>query len=428
MRVGRTTLEARTVEIRASVIRYRNKPAVLAVVRDIAERIREEEARRENEAKLASLKKMESLGLLAGGVAHDLNNVLSGIVSYPQVLLLQLPEESKMRKSLETIQRSGQRAAEIVQDLLTVARGAVISKEPLNLNDIVGEYLGSPEHSRLLQYHRLVTVKTRLDYGLSNINGSRAKIRKLLMNLVSNAEAIEGAGSVVVSTVNRLVDRPLKGYDRVNSGEYAVLAVADTGSGISAEDLQRIFEPFYTKKVLGRSGTGLGLTVVWNVVQDHDGYIDVATDSQGTRFELYSPVTREAVRSRKPPVPLDDLRGRGETILVIDDVKTQREVACQMVEALGYRPTAVSGGEEAIDYLKDHSVDMLLLDMIMDPGIGGRETYERIKKIHPLQKAIVVSGSAKTEQVRETLKLGAGRYLKKPLILEELGAALKAEL
>lgn len=429
VRIGGAASEARTVEIRANAIRYRSKPAVLAVVRDITERIREEEARRENEVKLARLKKMESLGLLAGGVAHDLNNVLSGIVSYPQVLLLQLPEGSKLRKSLETIQKSGQRAAEIVQDLLTVARGAVVSKEPLNLNDIVGEYLKSPECSRLLEYHRLVTVKTRLDPALSNINGSSAHIRKVLMNLVSNAsEAIDGAGSVVVSTMNRRIDRPLTGDERVNSGEYAVLAVADNGSGISADDLQRIFEPFYTKKVLGRSGTGLGLTVVWNVVQDHDGYIDVAADRRGTRFELYFPVTQEAVRSKPPSVPLDDLRGSGETILVVDDVKTQREVTCQMVEALGYRATAVSGGEEAVEYLKEHRVDLLLLDMIMDPGIGGRETYERIKSIHPRQKAIVVSGFAETEQVRETLKLGAGRYLKKPLILEELGAALKAEL
>jgi two-component system, cell cycle sensor histidine kinase and response regulator CckA len=372
---------------------------------------------------------MESLGLLAGGVAHDLNNVLSGIVSYPQVLLLQLPEESKLRKPMETIQKSGQRAAEIVQDLLTVARGAVISKEPLNLNDVIGEYLKSPECGRLLQYHPGVTVKTRSDPLLLNVKGSSAHIRKVLMNLVSNAsEAIDGAGDVVVSTMNRRIERPLKGYESIKSGEYAVVAVADSGSGISADDLQRIFEPFYTKKVLGRSGTGLGLTVVWNVVQDHNGYIDVATDSRGTRFELYFPVTEEPVRNKKPSVPLDDLQGRGETILVVDDVKTQREITCQMVEALGYRAMAVSGGEEAVDYLKDHSVDLLLLDMIMDPGISGRETYERIKKIRPRQKAIIVSGFAETAQVRETLKSGAGRYLKKPLILAELGAALKEEL
>jgi PAS domain S-box-containing protein len=429
MRIRRSALEERIVEIRASAIRYRNKPAILAIMRDITERIREEEARRENEVKLTRLKKMESLGLLASGVAHDLNNVLSGIVSYPELILLQLPEDSKLRKSLEAIQKSGQRAAEIVQDLLTVARGAVISKEPLNLNDIISEYLISPEHDKLLQYHPAVTVKVELDSQLFNMNGSPSHVRKIVMNLVSNAsEAIDGAGNVVVSTMNRYIDQPLKGYDRINIGEYSVLAVADNGPGISADDLQRIFEPFYTKKVMGRSGTGLGLTVVWNVMQDHDGYIDVVTDSRGSKFELYFPVTRESVKNKKFPVPLEDLYGCGETILVVDDVESQREITCQMLEALQYKATAVSGGEEAAHYLKEHNVDLLLLDMIMDPGINGRETYERIKKIHPRQKAIIVSGYAETEQVQETLKLGAGRYLKKPLILEELALAVKEEL
>ena len=429
IRIRRADLEERIVELRASVIRYRNKPALLAVLRDITERIREEKALKESEAKLTRLRKMESLGLLAGGVAHDLNNVLSGIVSYPQLILLQLPEGSKLRKSIETIQKSGQRAADIVQDLLTVARGVAISKEPLNLNDIINEYLKSPEYEKLLQYHPAVTVNVELDPRLLNVNGSPAHIRTIVMNLVSNAsEAIDGTGNVVVSTMNRYIDRPLMGYDAVNVGEYAVLMVADNGSGISADDLQQIFEPFYTKKVMGRSGTGLGLTVVWNVVQDHEGYIDVATGKEGTKFDLYFPVTREPVQNKKLSVSLDDLYGHGETVLVVDDVQSQREISCEMLEALQYRAKAVSGGEEAVRYLKENSVDLLLLDMIMEPGINGRETYERIKKIHPRQKAIIVSGFAETEQVKETMKLGAGRYLKKPLTLEELGRALKEEL
>jgi CheY-like chemotaxis protein len=249
------------------------------------------------------------------------------------------------------------------------------------------------------------------------------------MNLVSNAsEAIDGTGNVVVSTMNRYIDRPLVGHDTVNVGEYAVLVVADNGPGISADDLQRIFEPFYTKKVMGRSGTGLGLTVVWNVVQDHAGYLDVVTGKEGTRFELYFPITRESVRNKKLSISLEDLYGHGETVLVVDDVQSQREISCEMLEALQYKAKAVSGGEEAVDYLRANSVDLLLLDMIMDPGINGRETYERIKKIHPQQKAIIVSGFAETEQVKDTMKLGAGRYLKKPLTLEELGRALKEEL
>ena len=429
VRIRRTDDEERILEINGSLINYIGRPAILAVVRDVTERIREEEALKKSEEKIVRLRKMESLGLLAGGVAHDLNNVLSGIVSYPELLLLGLPEDSKLRRPIKTIQESGQRAVAIVQDLLTVARGVAVSKDPLNLNDVIRGYLTSPEFKKLLQHHPGVTVKHDLDAKLLNIKGSSLHIRKAVMNLVSNAsEAIEGHGDVVVSTMNRYIDRPLKGYDDVNIGEYAVLVVEDNGPGISSDDLERIFEPFFTKKAMGRSGTGLGLTLVWNMVQDHEGYIDVISDKTGSRFELYFPITRYPVAEKSLSVPLEDLYGRGEMILVIDDVKSQREISCRMLEALRYKTKAVSGGEEAVEYLKEHSADLLLLDMIMDPGIDGRETYGRIKKIHPGQKAVIVSGFAETDQVKETMKLGAGRFIKKPLILEELGLAVKVEL
>ncbi|MGV8057276.1 MAG: response regulator [Smithellaceae bacterium] len=211
-------------------------------------------------------------------------------------------------------------------------------------------------------------------------------------------------------------------------GEYAVLTVMDNGPGISPDDLQRIFEPFYTKKVMGRSGTGLGLMVVWNVVQDHEGYIDLLSNERGTKFQLYFPVTRESAVHKKLSIPLDDLSGHGEMILVIDDVKSQREISCHILETLNYKTMAVSSGEAAIDYLQEHAVDLLLPDMIMDPGINGRETYARIKKIHPGQKAVICSGFAETQQVKETQELGAGRYIKKPLTLEELRITIKEEL
>ena len=283
-------------------IRRENKGEIAhyeGIVVDITDSMQAAEALRENNERLARSKKMESLGLLAGGVAHDLNNVLSGIVSYPELLLLELPEDNQFRKAIETIKESGDRAVAIVQDLLTVARGVATTREPLNLNDLIGDYLHSPEFTRLKQFHPTVTVKTNLDTDLLNINGSHVHIRKVVMNLVSNAsEAIKGSGNVTISTVNRYVDRPLRGYDDINAGEYAVLAVSDDGSGISSDDLERIFEPFYTKKVMGRSGTGLGLAVVWNVVQDHKGYIDVTSNENGTTFELFFPITREEI-SRK---------------------------------------------------------------------------------------------------------------------------------
>jgi PAS domain S-box-containing protein len=402
---------------------------LFGTVQDITDSKQTAEALRESEEKLSRAKKMESLGLLAGGVAHDLNNVLSGIVSYPELILLDLPKDSKFRKPIETMQESGHRAAAIVHDLLTVARGVATSKEPLNLNDLIDDYLHSPEFNRLKQFHPTITVKTNLDTDLFNISGSHLHVRKVVMNLVSNAsEAIEGSGNVTISTMNRYVDRPLRGYDYVDIGEYAHLSVSDDGSGISSDDLERIFEPFYTKKVMGRSGTGLGLAVVWNVMQDHQGYIDVNSDENGTTFEVYFPITRDEISDKDLSIPIKDYKGNGETILVVDDVESQREISCKMLDTLGYKTKAVSGGEEAVEYLKEHTIDLILLDMIMAPGINGRETYERVIKIHPNQKAIIVSGFAETNEVKEAQKLGAGRYIKKPITLETIGLAIKEEL
>ena len=249
------------------------------------------------------------------------------------------------------------------------------------------------------------------------------------MNLVSNAsEAIKGSGNVTISTVNRYVDTPLRGYDDITIGEYAVLAVSDDGLGISSDDLERVFEPFYTKKVMGRSGTGLGLAVVWNVVQDHNGYIDVTSNENGTMFELFFPITREEISGKDLSIPLKDLKGDGEKILVIDDVASQRDISCKMLETFDYTAKAVSSGEEAVEYLKENIVDLILLDMIMDPGINGRETYERIIKIHPNQKTIIVSGFAETDDVKKIQQLGAGKFIKKPLTLERIGLAIKEEL
>jgi PAS domain S-box-containing protein len=399
------------------------------IVLDITDSIQVAEALRQNKDKLARSKKMESLGLLAGGVAHDLNNVLSGIVSYPDLLLLELPEDSPFRKSIETIKESGDRAVAIVQDLLTVARGVATTKEPLNINDLIGDYLHSPEFNELKQFYPTVTVKTSLDTDLLNISGSHVHIRKVVMNLVSNAsEAIKGSGNITISTENLYLDKPLRGYDNINVGEYAVLAVSDDGSGISSDDLERIFEPFYTKKVMGRSGTGLGLAVVWNVLQDHKGYINVTSNENGTTFELFFPITREEISGKDLSIPFKDLKGDGEKILVIDDVESQRYISCRMLETFGYKTKAVSSGEEAVEYLKENTVDLILLDMIMDPGINGRETYERIIKISPNQKAVIVSGFAETDDVKETQKLGAGKFIKKPLTLERIGLDVKEEM
>ena len=395
---------------------------ILGVTRDISERKKLQE-------QLHKSQKMESLGLLAGGVAHDLNNVLSGIVSYPELLLMNLPDDSKLRKPLQTIMESGNRAAAIVQDLLTVARGVAITKKPLKLNDLVSDYFDSPEFKKLKQFYPGVTFKPHLAEDLFIIEASNIHIRKVIMNLVANAaDAVKKNGNVLIKTENRYLDKPLIGNEEINIGEYAVLTITDDGSGISSKDLWRIFEPFYTKKKMGRSGTGLGLSVVWNVMQDHKGYVNVKSDGEGTLFELYFPITRDVILKTDNNLSLTSYKGNGETILVVDDIESQREISSRMLDMLGYKYKAVSSGEKAIEYLKQNTVDLILLDMIMVPGINGYETYERIIKIHPGQKTIILSGFSETDDVKKTQSLGAGKYLKKPITLKKLGMAINEEL
>ena len=399
-------------------------------MRDIINRKQAEKERKDLEERIVRLQKMEALGLLAGGVAHDLNNVLSGIVGYPDLLLMELPEDSPLRKPILNMQSSGQKAADIVQDLLTLARRGVITSDVLNLNDIVMDYLASPEHERLKAFYAGVQIETNLDPKLLNVKGSPIHLRKTVMNLVSNAaEAQIAGGKITLLTKNQYVDRPIKGYDTIQEGDYVVIEVSDSGIGIATEELNRIFEPFYTKKVMGRSGTGLGMAVVWGTVQDHRGYIDIESkEGQGTTFYLYFPVTRESIVEKKSVIPVEAYMGTGQTILIVDDVRDQRDLASSMLTKLGYSAKAVSSGEEAIDYLKNNSTDLVLLDMIMDPGIDGLDTYRQILKLHPKQKAIIASGFSETKRAKEAQKLGAGQYVKKPYTLEKIGIAVKNEL
>ncbi len=399
-------------------------------IRDVTDRRRAEEERQNLEIKLQRAQKMEALGTMAGGVAHDLNNVLGIIVGFSEILLLDLDESSPLRPGLVNILNGSLRAAAIVQDLLTLARRGISSKQVVNLNQIIVDVQHSPESENLSAIHSSIRIETDLDPDLLNISGSAVHLGKTLFNLVSNAsEAMPKGGALTIKTFNQYLDRPVQGYDEVREGDYVVLGVSDTGEGIPAADLKRIFEPFYTKKVMGRSGTGLGLAVVWGTVKDHNGYIDVQSEEgRGSTFTLYFPVTREEITPEDVTVSLSEYLGNGETILIVDDVKEQRDLATMMLKKLNYSVTSVQSGEEAMAYLRENKVDLLVLDMIMDPGMDGLDTYRNVLKIHPKQKAIIVSGFSETARVNTAQFLGAGAYVKKPYIIEKLGQAVRKEL
>jgi CheY-like chemotaxis protein len=197
---------------------------------------------------------------------------------------------------------------------------------------------------------------------------------------------------------------------------------------MSSSDLEKIFEPFYTKKAMRRSGTGLGMSVVWGTVKDLGGFIDVITkEGSGTAFVLYFPASRSKIETPST-VYIEDYLGKGESILIVDDAKEQRDLAKQMMQRLGYDAHTAASGEEAVELIKNRPYDVLLLDMIMPPGMDGLETYKQIVTIVPDQKVVIASGYAETERVRKAQQMGAGSYIKKPFTVEKIGLAVRKEL
>ena len=408
--------------------------AIRLVKGELDELLREREAAQEEkkrlEKQLQHARKMEAIGTLAGGVAHDLNNILSGIVSYPELVLMDLPQDSEIRKPIESMRNSGERAAAIVQDLLTMARRGVVTKEIIKLAGIVSDYLQSPEFEYLQRTYKDMEIETHIDENLLHIAGSPVHLSKTLMNLASNAaEAMPEGGTLTISLENRYIDGNRSGDPDIGEGDYVLLTVKDTGIGISQEVIDRIFEPFYTKKVMGRSGTGIGMAVVWGTVTDHNGHIDIQTEEGiGTTFSLFFPAVRKGADRVMETAPTEDLRGKGETILVVDDVEEQRLIASGLLGKMGYEVASASGGEETLEYLQSNRVDLIILDMIMEPGMDGLETYQRILELCPGQRAIIASGFSESERVRRAQDLGAGAYVKKPYTMEALASAVRREL
>ena len=399
---------------------------------EIEERKWAQQERLRLESELLRGEKMELLGRLAGGVAHDLNNVLSGIVSYPDLLLHKLAPDSDMRGPLQNIRRAGTRAALIVQDLLTLARRGITAREQVQLNDIINAHLQSPEFINLQKNFPGVTIETRLSPELQNLSGSPVHLEKAVMNLLVNSfEAIENKGSILLATENKYVDTPIKGYDTTVPGNYVVLTITDSGIGIPEDKLSRIFEPFYTSKTMGRSGTGLGMTVVWGTVKDHGGYLDVKSSLEnGTTITVFLPAD-EAYQDQPPAeksMPHTLEHGNGETILLVDDDPEQRSLGESILTTMGYTIETVAGGEEAIVFLEKRTVDLVLLDMIMEPGMDGLDTYQSILTIRPDQKVIIVSGYSETDRIKTAMKLGVRSYVKKPYGLEELIRAVQKVL
>lgn len=394
------------------------------IVKDITKRKRIEH-------QLFQAKKMETIGNLAAGIAHDLNNILSGVVSYPDMILADLSEDDPLYSKISLVKKSGQKAAFIVQDLLTLARRNILQSEVLDLNTIIRDYLESTEHNQAKKNHPFVTIQTKLAESPVSTTGSSIHISKVVMNLINNAmEAIPTDGNVNISTSKVELKQTITGYENIPPGTYACMSIRDTGPGIPESDIQKIFEPFYSKKPVHSKGGGLGLgmTIIWATIKDHHGYIDISSSENfGTTITIYLPETDQAMCSNTKQASLDCYKGK-ETILVIDDLEEQLAIASNMLEKFGYNALTSQNGSEALDLLSRSQVDLVILDMIMPGHLGGLETYQKILQLYPGQKAIIASGYSESAQVGRMQKMGAGGYIQKPYSMEELVRAVRTEL
>ena len=403
------------LEIVAMPVSYARGHAGQVVIRDIT-------ASKRLQEQLGRAQRLETAGRVAGQIAHDFNNLLAPLTAYPTLIREDIERDHPSVQMIDEMETAAEKIAEINQQLLALGRRGHYSMEPIDLNKLIKKILST------VTLPPDIVLNCDFDPELCSFSGGNAQLTRAFINLIMNAvEAMQSIGTLSIRTRNVSFAEPVLGYQTIDPGHYVILEIADTGSGIEPEVVDKIFEPFFTTKKMDRMrGSGLGLSIVHGVLQDHEGYIALETAvGTGTTFALYFPALSENQSVAQKPNGF--LRGQGESILLVDDDSIQRNVGGRLLKRLGYHVVAVSSGEEAIAYLKTHSADLLLLDMVME-GIDGAETYRQILEHNKYQKAIIISGYAMSQRVEEAQRLGAGMFVSKPISPDSLASAIRKEL
>ncbi len=382
--------------------------------------------------RLATTKRMEALSVLAGGVAHDLNNALGPLVALPDLILRELhrvkAHEHTVRDlfgDVEIIKAASLRAAQTIKDLLTLGRQGRTQKENLDLNRVVKVCRAETLLRLASDASRQVNLDVHYAPGRLMVRASESQLARAVGNLVHNAvEAIEDNGQVVVNTSQEILIAPSGSYETIPAGRYAVLTVADNGCGIDAQDLVRVFEPFFTKKRTGEStGSGLGLSIVHGVVKEHEGFIDVSsTPGRGTTFWLYLPLVEDVALDRPSIATAPHSHAK---ILVVDDEPIQLRSCRRILSHLGYEVETMDSGIRAYEVFEQAAktgkspYDLVILDMILGEKLDGLQVFERIQALFPDQRAIVASGHAPNERAELAVEKGL-IWLPKPYSIEAL--------
>jgi phosphoserine phosphatase RsbU/P len=419
----------------------------MGLYQEIVETTRLHERRIQEQERIATEKRVQSLNVLAGGVAHDLNNVLGPLVGLPDLILAEVSglEQDRglslptLRADVESIRSAAQRAAQTIKDLLTLSRQGRVSKEIVDLNRLVQNYAqDNPLHFAKGMADMLVEVELSPEplFALA----SEAHVARAIENLVRNAvEAMDGQGTVSIKVSSATLREEAAAQERVQPGDYIVVSVGDTGKGIPAGDVSRVFEPFFSSKRMNEnSGSGLGLAIVHGVVKEHNGFVNLQSSiGRGTTFTLYFPREKVAALPRKRISVIP--RGRAK-ILVVDDEPIQLRTASRLLNHLGYEVETLSSGSRAyerfleaergvvgrIDITKS-PYDLVILDMLLREELDGLQVFQQIQSLFPRQKAIIASGHAPPERAALAIEKGL-RWLTKPYTTSALAHAVQEAL
>lgn len=393
----------------------------ISLIRDVTDRMRAEEQRRELEAQLHQAQKMESIGRLAGGVAHDYNNMLSVILGYAQIALAKTPPDSPVQEHLAQIIDAAQRSATISRQLLGFARKQTVAPKIVDLNATIGAILKMLR--RLIGEDIDLVWRPNADLWPVLIDPSQ--IDQILANLCVNArDAVAGGGRIVIETGNTVLDRAsCARFPGAVAGEYAWLKVSDNGCGIEPEVAERVFEPFYTTKEQGL-GTGLGLATVYGIVRQNNGFIELHSHpGQGAVFTIYLPKHARSLEVEPPVAALPVQRGMGETVLIVEDEEAILSFTATLLSELGYRVLATKDPVEAVRLARAHGdgIDLLLTDVVM-PGMNGRELAGLLRASNPDLPCLLMSGYAEGTCADQPLECRDLPFLQKPFSAGDLAA------
>ncbi len=396
--------------------------------RDITERKKAEQEKLRVEEQYRQSQKMEALGTLAGGIAHDLNNVLTPIMGNAQLCLLTIAPENPLYSKLQNIVKSTEKAARLLRQILAFSRKQVMARKPLNLNTLINDF------GKMLRRLIREDIALELDLAddLGNVNVDAGQIEQLIMNLVVNArDAVAEGGKILIRTRNTKVGaEQLFDVDhKPLAGNYVVMSVIDNGIGIDPQNMARIFDPFFTTKPAGK-GTGLGLSTVYGIVKQHDGHILIDTGpDRGANFQIFLRHCEDATRDDRELANLLPVQGGNETILVAEDNPEVRQMVVSILEHYGYRVFSAASGSEALQifYAPPHAIDLVVSDIVM-PGVGGRTLADTIRKEHPYLPIIFMSGYPADVNLDDLGGKATFRYLQKPFNPQEIAEAVRGLL